>query len=447
MYLMPTTLATRAEEKEFKSFGELLSYLEGTSYKIRRIWAVSAYYDRKSIEQLIAHIKNRRDKKQKPELFIVIGSINYGELEALQKMKFGNEFKEGSGIRVTKCGYLFHSKGYLVETTRSGMCAIGSMNLTQAGLKDNEEILTYSRYTRYSKVPPLVAGFRKYVEAWRSNNRSKEIGAVSEKEPGIRWMPKGWNESSQGNDYNGWLPPKFPVIADGHGPAVRRYFNKLGLPKLNDSNLVNEREFTLALYRLLFEECGKNPDECECKHDGVTLQYRDALWRRGFKPYHATWHKKVSNKMQHWTCSARFDVTLKGEELPCYIFVYLTNKSGIRLGICVRKKDNVVLQLNVSKDWEKSGTTKGQYWRVYHDGSMSRTEAMGRGVECKTTLRKVKARHKHWIKKRRGKELVYLDKLYVAKEVTWGNSQKFLARLLHYAIIREKIKSLAARSS
>ena len=40
-----------AEEK-FESFGELLSYIEGTSYKIRRIWAVSAYYDRKSIEQL-----------------------------------------------------------------------------------------------------------------------------------------------------------------------------------------------------------------------------------------------------------------------------------------------------------------------------------------------------------------------------------------------------------
>lgn len=451
MYLIPASaeekLPTSAEEK-FGSFGCLFRKLlsdSTASRKITRIWAVSAYYDMPSIHQLVELIDHIRN--QKPELFIVIGTIRIGELEALQEMEFGNEFEKGSGIRVITnharlFHSLFHSKGYLVETAnRNGMCAIGSMNLTQAGLTNNEEILTYSRYTRYSKVPPLVAGFRKYVEAWRSDERSKEIGAVSEeKEPGIRWMPKGWKESSQGNDYlNKWLPPKFPDIADEPAvkpiPAVRRYFEKLGLPGLNDSNLVNEREFTLALYKLLFQECSKNSDKC--KREGVTLQYRDALWRRGFRDRYKTKNDEVGKRL---TCSARFDVTLEGERLSCYIFVYLTGKSSIRLGVCVGKTDNGVLQLNVSKDWEKIGDNKGQYWKVYHDGSMSMTEEMGRGRECKTTLSEVKARHGHWIKESKGKELVYLRELYVAKEVTWMNSRDFLARLLHYAIIRAKIK-------
>ena len=456
MYLIPASaeekLPISAEEK-FGSFGCLFRKLlsdSTVSRKITRIWAVSAYYDIPSIKQLVELIDHI--KSQKSELFIVIGTIRIGELEDLQEMEFGNEFEKGSGIRVITnharlFHSLFHSKGYLVETAnRNGMCAIGSMNLTQAGLTNNEEILTYSRYTHYSKVPPLVAGFRKYVEAWCSDERSKEIGAVSEeKEPGIYWMRKGWKESSQGNDYlNKWLPPKFPDIADEPAvkstPAVKRYFKKLGFPdKLNDSNRVNEREFTLALYRLLFEECGKNSDER--KREGVTLRYRDALWRGDFTPRYRTRNNEVGEDL---TCSARFDVTLKGEDLPCYIFVYPRNVSGsIRLGVCVEKQKELVdvLQLNVSKLCEKSGTTKGQYWEVYHDGSMSMPKEMGGGRECETTLRKVKARHKHWIKQRRGKELIYLDKLYVAKEVTWENSKKFLARLLHYAIIRAEIKS------
>ena len=438
MYLHSNT----AEEK-FKNFGGLFRKLlsdSTASHKITRIWAVSAYYDIPSIDQLVELIDHIRN--QKPELFIVIGTIRRGgELKALQKIqktKFGNEFKKGSGIRVITnrarlFHSLFHSKGYLVETANgNGVCAIGSMNLTQAGLTNNEEILTYSRYTRYSKVPPLVTWFEKYVKAWHSDKRSKEIGAVSEKELGIRWMPKGWNESSQGNDYDGWLPPEFPDIADEPTvkptPAVKRYFKKLGLPKLNEPNLVDEREFTLALYRLLFEECGKNLDER--KREGVTLQYRDALWRRGFRSYHKTWNDEVG---KYLTCSAHFDVTLKGEELACYIFIYPYDDSGsIRLGVCVRNKNNIVLQLDVSKHWERIRDDKGQYWKIYSDGARSR-------VKHEKVLSAVGKLKPRWIKKPRGKELVYLGNLPVAKEVTWENSKVFLARLLRYAIIRADI--------
>lgn len=462
---MPTTRATHAEEKEFESFGELLSFLEGASdHKITRIWAVSAYYDIKSIKQLIDHIKSRRSKKQKPELFVVIGSINSGELKVLQKMKFGNEFKEGSGIRVTNCGYLFHSKGYLVETTRSGMCAIGSMNLTQAGLKKNEELLTYSRYTHYSKVPPLVRSFKEYIEACPLDDWSKEIGAVSKGEKGIRWLARNHphdkstqeheelvqenesmqeNEFVQGNDSNGSLSaPPFPDINDES--AVQQYFGEGKLnfpPELNDRQFDNDRKFTLALYKLLFQESRRNPREYE--YDEVTLRYRDALWRRGFKRYHATYREKVGNRMQHWACSARFDVTLKGEGLTCDIFVYpYWNKSGFRgmsLVVRVENKQKKVadLQLLVSKpSWENIWNDEGQYWEIYSDGSMGRVKR----EKVFSAVRK--AGRDGWIKKPSWskKELVYLGKLPVAEKVTWRNSRNFLARLLHYEIIRAKIK-------
>ena len=460
MYLLMTTPG----EEKFESFGELLSSLDSTSReKIKRIWAVSAYYDTESIKQLIDHVKSRISKKQKPELFIVVGTINSGELKALQKMKFGNEFKKGSGIRVANCGLLFHSKGYLVETARNGMCAIGSMNLTQAGLKKNVEILTCFQY-KHSRVPALVASFKDYVEACRLDGLSKEIGAVSKGEPGIRWLARNHpcdksmqenEEFVQENDSNGWLPPEFPDIADES--AVQQYFGEgeEGLnfpPELNDSGFDNDRKFTLALYKLIFEECRKNPDKHE--HDEVTLQYRDAEWRRGLKHYHATWHEKVGNRMQHWACSARFDVTLKGEGLTCDIFVYpywSRDKSGFRdtfrgisLVVRVENKQKKVadLQLLVSKPgWGNIWNDEGQYWEIYSDGSMGQIK---RDVVLSAVR---KTRRDHWIKKPSWskKELVHLGKLPVAEKVTWRNSRDFLARLLHYEIIRAKIKFSRAK--
>ena len=461
MYLMATP-----GEEVFESFGELLSFLDGTSReKIKRIWAVSAYYDIESIRQLIDHIKSCSSKKQKLELSIVVGTINSGELEVLQeiqKTEFGNEYKKGSGIRVTNCGLLFHSKGYLVETSRNGMCAIGSMNLTQAGLNRNVEILTCFQY-KQARVPALVASFKEYIEACRSDGLSKEIGAVSEGEPGVRWLARNHprdksmqenEEFVQENDSNGWLPPEFPDIADES--AVQQYFGgEEGLnfpPELNDPGFDNDRKFTLALYKLIFEECRKNPREYE--HDGITLQYRDALWRTGFKPYLATWHEEVGNRMQHWVCSVRFDVTLKGEGLTCDILVYpywSRDKSGFRgtfrgisLVVRVENKQKKVadLQLLVSKPgWGNIWNDEGQYWEIYSDASMGQTK---REVVLSAVRKTGRDR---WIKKPSWskKELVHLGKLPVAEKVTWRNSRDFLARLLRYEIIRAKIKFSRAK--
>lgn len=430
-----------AEEK-FESFGDLFRKLlsdGAASHKITRIWAVSAFYDRKSIEQLVEHIENRGIKKS--ELFIVIGTIKEGGLGDLQEMEFG-KFKEGSGIRVAYRAPFFHSKGYLVETGKNGMCAIGSMNLTQAGLTKHEEILTYLRYTR-SRVPALVRSFEKYVEDWRSDEMSKEIGAVSEKEDRklFYWMPKNKagnnefvqeyfvqkNEFAQGNDSNGSLSPG---IAD---KLVQQYFKKLGLRK---NQLVDERKFILAFYKLIFEECRFRSKPY--KHGGVTL--------RSIKPRK---NKQQFAYAKRYGCYAHFDVTFASSPnqiYHCKVGLYLSHRAGGLTSILnvrvknKQKKPVNALQLDVSKHWEKIRDDKGQYWKVYHDGSMMGNEAIGRGVECEKTLSEVKERYKHWIKKRRGKELVYLRELYVAEEVTWKNSREFLTRLLHYAIIRAKIK-------
>ena len=470
MYLMSTAL-----EEKFQSFGELLSFLDGAPReKIKRVWVVSSYYDRESIQQLIDYIKSRLSKNQKPELFIVIGAINRGELEALQKMKFGKMFKEGSGIRVTKYGWLFHSKGYLVETTRSGMCAIGSMNLTQAGLNKNEEILTWFRF-KHSEAPAFVASFKEYVEDWRLDDWSKEIGAISEGEQGIRWLDQNHprdkstqeheefvqenesmheNEFVQGDDSNGWLPPEFPDIADESD--VQRYLGEegFGFFELNDPKFVNEREFTLALYKLLFEECSKNSDEYE--HDGVTFRYSGAGWRWDVKHYQASWIEiDDNNKQQCAAYSAHFAVTsarLPNQTYRCSVWIYLdsrTKAGGLTSFLNVRvegkqKKHVDDLQLWVSKpDWKNIWNDEDQYWKIYHDGLMG-ARINGERITKEMVLREVKSKlgRDRWIEKPTWSkaEQVYLDKLYEAEEVTWENSKEFLSRLLHYAIIRANIR-------
>lgn len=240
---------------------------------------------------------------------------------------------------------------------------------------------------------------------------------------------------------SGTAPP-FPDIANAL--AVQRYFGEEGL---NFSRDDNERKFTLAFYKLIFQECDKNPGEYE--HDEVTLQYHDALWRRNSKyPYQTTRHQA--------TCSVRFDVTLKDEGLmTCYVFVYPYKQDcgfcrGIGLGVHVENKQKEVvnaLQLPVSKPgWENIWNDEGQYWEVYSNGVMAR---MKEGIKREEVLSAVrKAVGDRWIKKpswSKGKEQVHLGNLPVAEKVTWENSRNFLAQLLHYAIIRAKIKFSRAK--
>ena len=135
--------------------------------KLRRIWAISAYYDHLSIKQLIEYMGDRGAGNANLELIIVLdrraGVDKYlKKPDKKIKKKFGSGY---SGIYLSPFGELFHSKGYLVESQKTGKCAVGSLNLTQKGLTENAEILALFDYkiNSTSYASRFARSFKEYV--------------------------------------------------------------------------------------------------------------------------------------------------------------------------------------------------------------------------------------------------------------------------------------------
>ena len=135
--------------------------------KLRRIWAVSAYYDHESIKQLIEYMGDHGARNANLELIIVLdrrGRVDkyLKKLDERIKNNFGSGY---SGIYLSSFRELFHSKGYLVESQKTGKCAVGSLNLTQRGLTENAEILALFDYninsTSYASI--FARSFKEYV--------------------------------------------------------------------------------------------------------------------------------------------------------------------------------------------------------------------------------------------------------------------------------------------
>ena len=74
---------------------------------------------------------------------------------------------ERSGIYLARVGPLLHSKGFLISTVKRGKLIIGSLNLTQKGLRKNEEIMLLGEFTKGSReqVASLAGAFEGYVDA------------------------------------------------------------------------------------------------------------------------------------------------------------------------------------------------------------------------------------------------------------------------------------------
>lgn len=213
-------------------------------------------------------------------------------------------------------------------------------------------------------------------------------------------------------------PKKFPDIKDKN--AVKEYFEILKLHELNDSKFnrdnLKKRNFTLALYKLIFQEYAKNSDEYE--HDGVTLRYLGAGWCKGVKSYQASRVTQVGKKRRYWAYSAHFKVTLKDKLSPnsqvsyCYIWVYPSYwvaKPTLRLNIHVKIKLSPFRP--TSYDWRLKVSEPEVVWNQNLN---------------------------HWevnVKKSGGTTpLDNLGHLPVAKEITWGKSKEFLANLLRHAV-------------
>lgn len=121
---------------------------------VRKIIAISAYVDIESIGQLISFLSGCADSRGKASLQIFIDKSSSrffsdrktrDELEEKQNLIL-DLFSDDSGIFLVQFGKLFHSKIYLIEGNRKGKIILGSMNLTQKGINDNEEILLFDDF-------------------------------------------------------------------------------------------------------------------------------------------------------------------------------------------------------------------------------------------------------------------------------------------------------------
>lgn len=121
---------------------------------VRSIIAISAYIDIDSIKELVKFLSDSADSRGKPSLKIYIDKSS-SRFFSDRKTKNGllkqqkeilERFSNDSGIFLVQFGKLFHSKIYLIEANRIGKIVLGSMNLTQKGVNENEEILLIDNY-------------------------------------------------------------------------------------------------------------------------------------------------------------------------------------------------------------------------------------------------------------------------------------------------------------
>jgi len=156
----------------YKNFQDLI-WLEGKLVSIR---VVSAYFDIPSINQLLKYMNNQKHERANIELIIIVDNFS-SKFQANKELreelkKINNKIQslcpnsENSGIYLARVGSLFHSKGFLVSTSKRGKFMIGSLNLTQKGLHKNEEIILLGEYTKHSKEKNavLAKSFNDYVD-------------------------------------------------------------------------------------------------------------------------------------------------------------------------------------------------------------------------------------------------------------------------------------------
>lgn len=136
-----------------------LNELLGVQGALRSVTAISAYIDIESIKQLFKFVNGKADSRGRPTLKVFIDSsssrfysdrVVQKDLISLQE-SIEDSCAEGSGIYLVKYGKLFHSKIYLVESNKKGRLIIGSMNLTQKGIYENEEVILIGDYSLNSR--------------------------------------------------------------------------------------------------------------------------------------------------------------------------------------------------------------------------------------------------------------------------------------------------------
>jgi len=158
-----------------------LEELFGVTGAVRNIIVISAYIDTKSIEQLTTFLASNADARTKPtfKIFIDKSSSRFfsnrkAKIELLERQKeILKHFSSDSGIFLVQFGKLFHSKIYLVEGNKNGKLLLGSMNLTQKGINENEEILLVDDFNIGGRA--ISNKLSKWVKEYSGKLKNKSV--------------------------------------------------------------------------------------------------------------------------------------------------------------------------------------------------------------------------------------------------------------------------------
>ena len=223
----------------------------------------------------------------------------------------------------------------------------------------------------------------------------------------------------------------FPNVQDA--AEVESYFEQMDLATLNEQAMTKERDFTLALHKAIFDVLNEDHvEQMPFSSEGVhLLEYAGIAFH------------EFSNRGggRYYTRYADFVAATRGRVEAMSVAVNAWYGAGVGIRLCVgvskAERKHHALQLDFAKNCEWSA--ERQCWDVYHDGTMSQ-------IKSSVVMDAVRESGcGHWIYADEShKEWIYLGELPEAEAVTWENTRKFLANLLHYGIIRTNLREARA---
>ena len=240
-----------------------------------------------------------------------------------------------------------------------------------------------------------------------------------------------WNRSPAGTvGIVGSTPapiPSLPNVNDRH--AVERYwrqFDSQGLGDLSNPRLARTSRFALAVHKIMFELTPKLP----FSYKGVHM-----LEDRGIK-----YHSFGTRGGRHSGLYRTVLVATEGRVETASIGLqrYASNDHVILcVGFHKERRKHLALQLNSSQcEMRKS---KSGSWKVWHNGTIH-------GLPTSKVIEAIEeANALHLLGPQQEGKHVKVGTLPAASEITWKNTRKFLANLLHYSILRTNLRDAQAR--
>ena len=270
-------------------------------------------------------------------------------------------------------------------------------------------------------------------------DQAKEY-AIKAKAPHI-WVTNGKEHGFLEADGAGWKPIKsipllddeeyeppsahvvFPDVHDTE--AVAEYLHTMNLDELNAPELTDERDFALALYKVMFEILNVKR-RLPYSHNGVhLLEYSGTVFHQFSNRSGGSYYTRYADV----AAATRSRV----EAMSVAINMWSNNEIRLCVGVSKMERRHHALQLDFATNcqWDNEHSSCG----VWHDGKMSQ-------VKSEVVLEAVReAGRGDWIVcDDYGKEWVYLGELPKAETANWDNSKDFVANLLHYCIIRTNLR-------